>query len=383
MASLSFDTRLARPLTPSTAFGNWTMAPPPILEDPMTNGRATGDAPIAQRHRRAGAPASAFAGWAHAFPREVVDNAAYLSRARWPVGDAAALARESRVTSRRWCSAGENTWTMAREAVERLARAEPDRCREIDVVLVASGTTMPVLHPPEAANAGVADLAPLVLRALGRDDALGLDLKACYCTGFLRAVQVMDGLLATGEYRAGLVVATEMGSRFAVAETNRSGFCFIMADAAGAALMRPCPEGQPGLVDQVGYTQASRHGWVGIGPDAASTLMRGKDAGPATVAMLAGAARALLARNRLSLDEIRALVPIQTHAGLVDALCDQLGWPREKLVFHGDRVGFSGSASIPAAISEHLERGALRPGELVLALAVGAGMNCAGAVFRC
>src|SRR5690606_7713421 len=98
-------------------------------------------------------------------------------------------------------------------------------------------TTMPVLHPPEADNAGVADLAPLVLRELGLDGALGLDIKACYCTGFLRGLQVADNLLANPNYRAALVIATEQGSRFAVAETNRSKFCFIMSDAAGAVIL--------------------------------------------------------------------------------------------------------------------------------------------------
>jgi 3-oxoacyl-[acyl-carrier-protein] synthase-3 len=337
------------------------------------------------RHlRQPGVPVSGFAAWAHAFPRQSVSNAEYLERARWPVSDPHALARESRMHNRLWCGPDENTWTMAREAIAKLFHAEPDLREQIDVVLVASGTTMPVLHPPEADNAGVADLAPLVLRELGRTDALGMDIKACYCTGFLRGVQTMDALLARGDYRAGLVIATEQGSRFSVAESNRSGFCYIMSDAAGAAVMRPHLSGpRGGLIDSVGFTDASKHSWVGIGADAASTVMRGGQAGPATLQMLVEAARALMDRSGLTPAQIDWLVPIQTHAGLVDALVGELGWPREKLIWRGDQTGFSGSASIPSAISASLESKVISRGELILSVAVGAGMNCAGALFHC
>ena len=49
-----------------------------------------------------------------------------------------------------------------------------------------------------------------------------------------------------------------------------------------------------GIVDYVGYTDASKHDWVGIGPDAASTVMKGSRAAQATHEMLVHCARMLL-----------------------------------------------------------------------------------------
>jgi 3-oxoacyl-[acyl-carrier-protein] synthase-3 len=327
---------------------------------------------------------SEIAATAYAYPRLVVDNEAFLRACRFPVADdVVALIRETRMETRRWCADDENTWTLARQAIWQLLESAPELCEEVDLVVVASGTTMPVVHAPDPGNAGVADLAPLVLREIGRERALGLDIKACYCTGFLRGLQVADGMLGNASYRAALVIATEQGSRFATAETNRSSFCFIMADAAGAALLRRRDGRLPGvgIVDHVGWTDAGKFEWVGIGPDAASTVMRGSRAGAATHAMLVECAQTLMSRNGLRPADIDWLLPIQTHAGVIAGVREELGFPAEKLLWFGGATGFSGSASIPACLAEQVERGTIARGQLVLSIAVGAGMNCAGVLY--
>lgn len=326
---------------------------------------------------------SEIAALGYAYPSERVDNETYLSRCRFHItDDVPGLVAETRMKTRTWCTEDENTWTLAQAAIRDALAKDPSLAEQIDLVLVASGTTMPVLHAPEADNAGVADLAPLVLRELGRDDALGIDIKAAYCTGFLRALQVADGMLADPNHRAALVVATECGSRFSVAESNRSTFCFIMSDAAGAAILRRRPAGEAeGIIDYVGRTEASKHHWVGIGPDAASSVMRGSRAGEATHRMLVECATTLLERNGLTEKDIDWLVPIQTHAGVVEGLRAALDWPQEKLYWIGDEVGFSGSASIPSALAQAVEEGTIRKGDRVLSVAVGAGMNCGGVLL--
>jgi 3-oxoacyl-[acyl-carrier-protein] synthase-3 len=75
------------------------------------------------------------------------------------------------------------------------------------------------------------------------------------------------------------------------------------------------------------------------------------------------------------------LLPIQTHAGLIDELCRRLEWPRHKVLWFGDENGFSGSASIPACLAQQIQAGTIGKGQSILSLAVGAGMNCAGALY--
>jgi 3-oxoacyl-[acyl-carrier-protein] synthase III len=339
--------------------------------------------PIGVNARRGASFVSEIIGAGFSYPSDRVDNAEYFRRCRFTVApDRAALAAETRMKARRWCTPDENTATMMRAAVDDLLKQRPGIEREIDVVVVASGTTMTMAHPSDRANRAFADLSPLVLQQLGRADGLGLDIKACYCSGFLRGIQVVDGLLANPNYRVALLVAVEQGSRFAIAETNRSSFCFIVSDAAGAVALRRTEPGEGrGIVDYCGHSDVDKLSWVGIGPDAASIIMMGSRAGEATLEMLTGCANTLLRRNGMTRDSVDWLLPIQTHAGVIDELCNRLDWPREKVLWFGDVNGFSGSASIPACLAEQIQNGTIAKGQSVLSLAVGAGMNCAGALY--
>jgi 3-oxoacyl-[acyl-carrier-protein] synthase-3 len=336
---------------------------------------------------RAGARhVSEIVGSAYAYPSDVVDNDEYVRRCRFQLStDPGTLARETRIKTRRWCRPEESAATLVKEVVAKLGSKHPELYEELDVVVVASGTTMPIAHPSDTKNRAFADLAPLVLEQLGRTTAVGLDIKACYCAGFLRGIEVMDGLLANANYRYGLLVAAEHGSRFATAESNRSSFCFLASDAAGAVVFRrrdlDAARRRTGVVDYCGFTDVGKLGWVGIGEDAASIIMRGSLAAMATREMLIDCARTLMDRNGLTPSAIDWLLPIQTHAGIVDDTMQVLEWPFEKLLWFGDVNGFSGSASIPSCLAEQVERGVVKKGDLILSLAVGAGMNAAGALY--
>jgi len=230
----------------------------------------------------------------------------------------------------------------------------------------------------------VADLAPLVLAELGRDDAVAIDIKAAYCAGFLRGLELVDALLDNPDYRAALLVASDEGGRFATAETNRSAFCFIVGDAAGAVVMRKrAAAPRTGLVDTVGATVVSKAALTSWGPDGRSLIVRGARAGVAGLELMLDAGRQLLARNRLGPGDVDWLLPAQTHVATVEALCDGLGLPRDKLLWSGDVTGYAASASIAATLGARCRDHTLCKGDLVLSVAAGAGMNVAGALYYC
>jgi len=320
-----------------------------------------------------------------AYPGLVVDNDAFFARCRFPIAsDRAALVAETRMVQRRWCGPNENTWTMAREAVRRTLATGAVSADEIDLVVVSSCSTIPMVSYPDPANPVVADLAPLVLAELGRDDAIGIDLKATYCAGFVRGLELVDAMLDNPDYRTGLLVATDEGGRFATAESNRSAFCFLVGDAAGAVVLRKRPAApRVGLVDTVGATAIRHAALTSWGPDGRSLIVRGARAGEVGLALMLDAGRRLLARNRLAPSDIDWLLPAQTHVATVEALCDGLAIPLEKLVWSGDVTGYAASASIAATLGARLADRTLRKGDLVLSLAAGAGMNVAGALYYC
>lgn len=322
-------------------------------------------------------------GFAH--PSLIVDNDAFFARCRFPITeDRAALIAETRMVRRTWCGPGENTWTMAREAVASALEAGAVEPGEIDLVVVSSCSTIPMVNYPDPANPVVADLAPLVLAELGRDDAVAIDLKASYCAGFLRGLEVLDAMLDNPDYRSGLLVASDEGGRFATAESNRSTLCFVVGDAAGAVVMRKRPAApRVGLVDTVGATVVSKAELTSWGPDGRSLIVRGARAGAAGLQLMLEAGRRLLARNHLAPRDIDWLLPAQTHVGIVEALCDGLEVPRDKLLWSGDVTGYAASASIAATLGARCRDRTLRKGDLVLSVAAGAGMNVAGALYHC
>jgi 3-oxoacyl-[acyl-carrier-protein] synthase-3 len=217
----------------------------------------------------------------------------------------------------------------------------------------------------------------------GAAGAVGIDLKAGYCAGFLRGLEVMDAMLESPDYRAGLLVASDEGGRFATAESNRSAFCFLVGDAAGALVLRKRPAtSRVGLVDAVGETVVSKGDLTAWGPDGRSLLVRGARAGAASLELMMANALAVLARNRLAPTDLDWFLPAQTHPGTVDALCDGLGIPRDRLLWSGDVTGYAASASIAATLSARRHDGTIKPGDLVLSVAVGAGMNAAAAVYH-
>jgi len=339
-----------------------------------------GTAPRPPRDRVSEIVATGFA-----YPRMVVDNDAFFARCQFPItDDRAALVADTRMMQRTWCGPGENTWTMAREAVASALAAGTVSADEIDLVVVSSCSTIPMVNFPDPQNPVVADLAPLVLAELGRDDGVGIDLKAGYCAGFLRGLEVLDTMLENSDYRAGLLVASDEGGRFATAESNRSAFCFLVGDAAGAVVMRKRPAApRIGVVDYLGATVVSKAALTSWGPDGRSLIVRGNRVGAVGLQLMLDTGRRLLARNRLTPRDIDWLLPSQTHHAVVEALCDGLELSRDKLVWSGNVTGYAASASIAATLGARRHDQTLRKGDLVLSLAVGAGMNVAGALYYC
>src|SRR5512133_3893855 len=114
--------------------------------------------------------------FASAYPERVVTNDEYLQLVEFTPSDGwAPISRESGFTARRWCSERENCATLMLAAIDQLCEVYPRYANDVDAVVVASGTTAPVVLPISSANAAAADLAPLAIRHLHAQHALGLD----------------------------------------------------------------------------------------------------------------------------------------------------------------------------------------------------------------
>ena len=75
-------------------------------------------------------------------------------------------------------------------------------------------------------------------------------------------------------------------------------------------------------------------------------------------------------------------IPHQANLRIIAAVGDRLGLPAEKVYLNLERVGNTSSASIPLAMREAVDRGALKRGDLVLLAAFGGGLTWAATLLK-
>jgi 3-oxoacyl-[acyl-carrier-protein] synthase-3 len=110
--------------------------------------------------------------------------------------------------------------------------------------------------------------------------------------------------------------------------------------------------------------------------------MKGNETFKVAVKTLEESAHEALAANNLSVADLALYVPHQANIRIIKAVATRLGLPMEKVVVNVDRYGNTSAASIPIALDEAVRGGRVKPGDLVMLQAFGAGLTWASAVIR-
>ena len=110
--------------------------------------------------------------------------------------------------------------------------------------------------------------------------------------------------------------------------------------------------------------------------------MEGKVVFKNAVTRLIETASVLLKRNSLSPEKISLVIPHQANLRINEMVREQIGLPPERVFNNIQRYGNTTAATIPICMSEAVEQGLLRQGDLVLTLAFGAGFTWGGNLIR-
>ena len=84
----------------------------------------------------------------------------------------------------------------------------------------------------------------------------------------------------------------------------------------------------------------------------------------------------------LTVDEIDVLIPHQANIRIIDATAKRLSVNPENVYTNIHAYGNTSAASIPIALSEALDQGVVKPGDLVALVAFGGGLTWGAAVIR-
>jgi 3-oxoacyl-[acyl-carrier-protein] synthase III len=92
--------------------------------------------------------------------------------------------------------------------------------------------------------------------------------------------------------------------------------------------------------------------------------------------------RRLAEQGHFAVGEIDFVIFTQVRRPSIELVMADLGLPMDRTFTNMDRCGYTGSACIPIALDEALERGRIEADDLVVFIGSGVGYNQAGAVFR-
>lgn len=267
----------------------------------------------------------------------------------------------------------------ARKALDR-AGVTPD-----ELGLIILGTATPDFPFPST--------AAIMQERLGTKGQMAFDITAA-CSGFLYSLIIADQFIRNGWCKYALVAGVELLSNIVNWEDRST--CVLFGDGAGAAVVGPSPDGERGIIATTANADGSTWPMLYLPaggtrkPTTVDTVnnnlhkihMEGNEVFKIAVRSLADAASTVLKKGGVKASDVDLFVPHQANLRIIDAVGKRLGVPEEKVFKNLERYGNTSAASIPLALDEAYESGAMKSGDLVLLDAFGAGATTAAALMR-
>ena len=286
------------------------------------------------------------------------------------------------IKERRILEEGRGNADMAYRASIRALKDAGLDARDLEAIIV--GTVTPDYPFPSSAC--------VLEHMLGARRVFSFDVNAA-CSGFLNALAVADSFIRTGMIRNALVVGSDALSRLLNWQDRAT--CILFGDGAGAVVVG-AGDGGRGILSTKLRTDGSyvKTLYVPAGgsvkPASVESVkrnehtitMNGKEVFKVAVRSMEEISREALKAAEVDIEDVALVVPHQANLRIISALAKRLGVPMSKVMVNLDRYGNTSAASVPVALDEARREGRIRPGDIVLLNAFGAGFAWGAAVIR-
>lgn len=253
---------------------------------------------------------------------------------------------------------------------------------EIDLIIAATIT-------PDCL---VPSTACFIQEKIGAKNAGAFDLLAA-CSGFVYALSIAKGFVASGAMKTVLVVGTECLSKI-TDYTDRST-CILFGDGAGAVVVQR-GNGKKEIVTTYLGSDGSQADLLTLPaggsklPASQATIesrshyiqLKGKELFKTAINNMVSMITKAATENNMQVEDFDMIIPHQSNIRIIDAAMERLKQPREKAYINIDRYGNTSAASIPIALDEIDKGDMLKPGDSVLLVAFGGGLTWGTAFIK-
>jgi len=270
---------------------------------------------------------------------------------------------------------------IAVRAAQEALKAAEIQPEQVDMILL--GTDTPDYITPATST--------VVQHKLGAVNAGTYDI-GCACASFPTGVAAAAGLLNTNPWmNYVLVIGVYMMSKLADPNDVVS---FFYGDGAGAAVL--AVDSKPGFVTSAYLADGSYHKHWGLysGATYEPASVEAVEAGRTQVRLLQRyppdvnhenwprIVRMLVERGGFAIQDIDLAVFTQVRLPSIKLVMEELGLPLDKTHWIMEEWGYMGSACIPMCFDDAIEKGKVKPGDLVVLVGSGVGYNYAGVALR-
>ncbi len=282
---------------------------------------------------------------------------------------------------RRYADAATATSDLAVRAAEAALLHASLAGSDIDCFIVATVT-------PDHQFPATACLVAARLGAIGKP---AFDIEIA-CSGFIYGLPLAASLIRSGIFRRVMVIGAEKLS--SITNPTDRNTAILFGDGAGAVILERS-ELDSFLAVELGADGRNHEMlWVpgggsrepmtpeGIVARRQTIHMSGREIFRYAVLKMAETSQSVLERAGLTADDVALVIPHQANRRIIEATTRRLGIGMERVVVNIEKYGNTSSATIPIALSETMERGALKDGDHVLFVGFGGGLSWGAVAWR-
>ena len=278
---------------------------------------------------------------------------------------------------------GETCSFMATQAAKQALLQANLQPEDIDLIVVAT----------ISADYKLPSLACLVQEQLGAFGAAAFDISAA-CAGSIYGLNIAHNFIVSNQYKNVLFIGAEVMS--SVVNWQDRNTAILFGDAASACILSKSDDNKSGFIDFKLYADRRQHKCIyapkggslnkldeeGLRNFEDKLVMNGRETFKFAVRSICDSIQSILTKNNLTKEDVTFVVPHQANLRIIEAIAKYVDVPMEKFLVNLDECANTSAASLMLAYDQANKKDLLKPKDLLLMLAIGAGFVWGAALYR-